>query len=106
MLFLINYKNALDIGDVNMNVLEHPKDKSKNAQLIITYKTIYISLYSMYVIDIVVEHILYKHESFCLWESFISGFLSNSTQDFITLDQFGLGVMALSDQFLTKKLKD
>ena len=93
-LFLVNYKNALDIGDVNLDVLEDPNEHDI---LIISYKTIYISLYTIMVIDLVKEKILYQHESFCLWESFISSFLQNSKKDFITLDQSGLGVMSLND---------
>ena len=48
---------------------------------------------------------VFRHESFCLWESVISGFLNGATNDYISLDQNGLGVMSLSQKFLTKQVE-
>jgi len=81
-MFIINYANKLDIGDVNLYVL---KDGRRN-ELIITYKTIYINIYTINVISLDTEMLIFRHESACLWESTVSGFLNTSTLDYISLD--------------------
>jgi hypothetical protein len=48
--FYIKYKNKLDIGDTNINVLRDPENRVK--ELVISYKTIYINTYNVIVIDI------------------------------------------------------
>jgi len=48
-MFLINYKNKLDIDDVDMFVLKESDQKHK---LVIAYKTIYINIYTIQVIDL------------------------------------------------------
>ena len=101
-MFFMNYRGKLEIGDVDMHILKEDGD----THLIVSYKTIYINVYSLKVIDLERRQVIYRHESFCLWETHVSGFLNNSTLDFISLDQNGLGVMALSSKFLTKQIKD
>lgn len=101
-MFFMNYRGKLEIGDVDMHIL----NEDDAANLIISYKTIYINVYCLKVIDLRTGQVIYRHESFCLWETHVSGFLNNSTLDFISLDQNGLGVMALSSKFLTKQIKD
>lgn len=51
---------------------------------------------------------IFRHESFCLWESTIYGFLNPSTNDFVSLDAKGLAVMALSEdcEMGMKELRD
>ena len=66
-MFLLNYQNKLDIGDVNMYVL---KERTRN-ELIISYKTIYINMYCIYVINLENLMVIFRHESFCLWESLV-----------------------------------
>ena len=85
--FLTKYKNKLDIGDVNLYVLEEKgvNDRARS-ELIITYKTIYINIYTINVISLDSGLLIFRHESACLWESAVSGFLNTSTLDFISLD--------------------
>jgi len=73
------------------------KERGRN-EMIISYKTIYINIYTLNVINLESENMIFRHESFCLWESTVYGFLNSSTLDFITLDSKGLAVMALSDE--------
>ena len=99
-MFLINYANKLDIEDVDMFILREGEQK----QLVIAYKTIYINIYTIHVLDLESGQLLYRHESSCLWETRVSGFLNDSTKDFIALDQKGIGVMALSSEFQMKEV--
>tara|TARA_B110000285_G_scaffold219587_1_gene270323 strand:+ start:1165 stop:1665 length:501 start_codon:yes stop_codon:yes gene_type:complete len=101
-MFLINQKNKLDIGDIDINIRIDNQYKSegkhscKNRQLLISYKSIYINTYSVFAINLDTESIIFRHESFCLWESKISSFLNSSTFDYISLQQQGISVLALS----------
>ena len=72
-------------------------EESERTELIITYKTIYVNIYTINVINIKNEMLIFRHESACLWESSVSGFLNTSTLDYISLDCSGLAVMALSE---------
>ena len=94
--FLIKWKNKLDIGDPNMFVLRNNEKGYK--ELIISYKTIFINTYNIICMDISVESdmlILFRHESFQLWESECVGILLNKNKDFITLNKQGMQVLSL-----------
>lgn len=64
--FYIKYKNKLDIGDCDINVLRDIDTKVK--ELVISYKTIYINTYNVIVIDIAnggsSNNVVFQHESF------------------------------------------
>ena len=62
--FFIKWKNKLDIADADLAVMRN-KDK-KYKELMVTYKTIYMNTYSVYVIDISNPDLwtLFRHESF------------------------------------------
>lgn len=78
-----------------MYVLSHT---SGLKELVISYKTIYINTYNVMVMDISVDgdqSILFRHESFQLWESESSGLLLDKNKDFITLNKNGMQVLAL-----------
>jgi len=89
--FLIKWKNKLDIGDPNIFVMRNYAKKLK--ELIISYKTIFINTYNVVCMDISVEDeqtLIFRHESFQLWESESSGFLLTENKDFITLNKSGM----------------
>ena len=72
-------------------------------QLILSYKTIYVNTYTINVIDIdfidgsgAEASMLFRHESFCLWETNIMSFLNHSTIDLVTLNNKGMVVTDLS----------
>jgi hypothetical protein len=57
-MFMINWENKLDIGDVNIEVREDRnwneflKREVVKRELVVGYKSIYINVYSVFVIDI------------------------------------------------------
>ena len=68
--FLIKWKNKSDIGDPYMCILED--EKTGIRELIISYKVIYINVYRIESMDISInedQRMLFRHESFQLWES-------------------------------------
>ena len=94
--FLIKWKNKLDIGDTNIFVLRNKEKGIK--EITISYKTIFINTYNVVVMDISKEQdksIIFRHESFQLWESQINGFLLSEHKDFVTLNRDGINVLAL-----------
>jgi hypothetical protein len=77
--FLIKWKNKLDIGDSNIFVLRSSGHRGQNIkEIIISYKTIFINTYNIVVMDIssvADQNLIFRHESFQLWESEINGIL-------------------------------
>jgi len=67
--FFLKYKNKLDIADADIAVMRNPGKALK--ELIVSYKSININTYNVYVVDISGEDPwpLIRHESFQLWES-------------------------------------
>ena len=67
-------------------------------EITISFKTIFINTYNVVVMDISKESeksLIFRHESFQLWESQINGFLLNEHKDFVTLNRDGINVLAL-----------
>jgi len=94
--FLIKWKNKLDIGDPNIFVLRNLAKGLK--ELIVSFKTIFINTYNVVCMDISVEDeqtLIFRHESFQLWESESQGFLLSENKDFITLSKSGMQVLSL-----------
>ena len=94
--FLIKWKNKLDIGDPNMVILRNYESKLK--ELIISYKVIFMNTYNVVCMDISVDNdqcILFRHESFQLWESECMGLLLSKNKDFIHLNKSGMHVLSL-----------
>jgi len=63
--FYIKYKNKLDIGDTDINVLRDIHGQIK--ELVICYKTIYINTYNVIILDIgesEKNNVVFRHESF------------------------------------------
>jgi hypothetical protein len=98
--FLIKWKNKLDIGEADMFIhSQQVKRKTGPEQcqhLVLGFKNIYINVYSIYVLDLEKNVIIYRHESFCLWESSIMSFYNSTMMDLITLSDQGINIMALS----------
>jgi hypothetical protein len=94
--FLIKWKNKLDIGDPNMFILRNYESKLK--ELIVSYKTIYINTYNVICMDVSIEDdqlMIFRHESFQLWESECMGLLLTENKDFIHLSKAGMHVLSL-----------
>lgn len=90
--YLVRWKNKLDISDTCMSFLKDENTGYK--ELIIGFKIIYINTYNLFCMDITVdnkESIIFRHESFQLWESPCNGLLlKNINRDFISLNKMGM----------------
>lgn len=94
--YLIKWKNKLDIGDTNIFLLRS-LDKGLK-ELIISYKTIFINTYNVICMDISVDDeqtVIFRHESFQLWESESMGILLTKNKDFVTLNKTGMQSLSL-----------
>lgn len=91
--FLVNWGNKLTIGDCNLHVLKNEECGFK--ELIVSFKCIYINTFNVNVIDLKENLIIFRHESFHLWESAVVGFLITAKFDFITLSKEGIKIIAL-----------
>lgn len=90
--YLINWTNKLDIGNCDLFMLEATEMDGKS--IVISYKSIGINTYNVFVIDLKTSLIKYWNESFQLWESPVKGFLL-STNDFMILSKDGMNLLAI-----------
>lgn len=92
--FLVKWKNKLDIAATCMHILKYPS--LGYSELVMGFKSIYVNVYNLFCIDISqegVEPIIFRHESFQLWESECSGLLlKNKSSDFVTINKAGLWI--------------
>jgi len=68
--FILRWKNKLDISDANVFIVRNKKKKFK--ELVVSFKTIFINVYNVCVMDISNHRnirTIFRHESFQLWES-------------------------------------
>lgn len=100
-IFLIKWKNRLDIDDSSIDIMRDEVTGLK--ELILAFKIIYINVYSVFAVDISVEDteaIQFRHESFQMFESECTGLmLNNETRDFVHCNNTGMYVMS----FMTNK---
>ena len=101
----MNVHNNLDISSVDMHVFTD--EITNKPQLLISYKTIFINVYTINVIDLVNDmdlngNLIYRHESFCLWENEIVSIMNQITRDLVILSNEGLSVMDLSSNIVTR----
>ena len=74
--YLVKWTNKLDIGDTNIYILRNKERHYK--EIVICYKTIFINIFNIMVLDIHHQSdqtMMYRHESFQLWESETKGLL-------------------------------
>ena len=105
--FILNVNNKLDIASVDMHVFTD--EVTDQRQLLISYKTIFINVYTINVIDLdndtdINGNLMYRHESFCLWETAIVSIMNKITRDLVILSNEGLGVMDLSSNVVTREV--
>ena len=95
--FFLTFFNKLDIGNANINIIKNVEKGYK--ELLISYKTIYMNTYTVQVIDISSsdQWTVFKHISFQMWETNISGFYVKRNKDFITINNQGINVIALGN---------
>jgi len=95
--------NKLDIADANMFVLKNEQHGYR--ELIVSYKTMYINTFNCMVIDLTDKLIIFRHESFQLWESQVRGFLTSKSHDFVILSREGICIIGLGSDD-ARKYKD
>ena len=94
----MRYLNKLDINDTNIYINHRSKD---SRELVISFKTIFINTFTIFVLDITTDDaktLLYRHESFQLWESDIQGVLLERSKDFISVNKDGIHVLSLASE--------
>lgn len=93
--FFLKYKNKLDIADADIAVMRNEKKRLK--ELVVSYKSININTYNVYVVDISGNDPwpLFRHESFQLWESQISAFYLEKSKDYVMINRDGISVLSL-----------
>ena len=101
---MINKNNRLDVDGCNMSIF---RDEAIDAPvLVVSYKSIYVNTYTINVINLNNGLLLFKYDTFCLWEIGIMSFLNDSTNDYITLTNSGMKITGLSSDFLSKVVHD
>lgn len=89
--------NKLDIGDANIVI----NNRGDSRELVLSYKTIYINTFTIMVLDIdssVSKTLIFRHESFQLWESQVWGILLDKSKDFLSVNKDGINVVALGSK--------
>jgi len=92
--FLIKWNNKLEIGDPNIYMFRSGPFK----ELIVSYKQIYVNTHNVVVMDADDDDeqtLIFRHESFQLWESEIQGLLLQQQKDFVILSKDGMNIVAL-----------
>jgi len=105
--FLIKWKNKLNVNDVNVFINRNAKHQFK--ELIVTFKSIYINIYSVIVLDISRirnMNMLYRHESFQLWEEKIMSIMLFNNMDLITVNKQGISVLAMGADLDKRAIKN
>lgn len=96
--YLINWENKLDIANCDLYLLTNKsRENNKANSIVVSYKSIGINTYNVFVIDLETELINYWHESYQLWESQVKGFLLTSN-DFLILSKNGINLLALGEK--------
>jgi hypothetical protein len=91
--YLINWCNKLDIGNCDLQLMKQPNDNGGiNEFIVVSYKSIGINTFNVFIIDLQDKLIKYWHEGYQLWESPVKGFLL-STNDFMILSKDGLQLL-------------
>ena len=98
--YIMQLRDNLDIGDASIHMLRNSEQNYK--EIIVCYKTIYINTYNINVIDLSniksttqMPHINFRHRSFQLWESGITGLLLQKKNDLVTVSRDGISVSSL-----------
>jgi len=99
--YLISWTNKLDIGNCDLHLMEEKRPQGEKGEptmnIVVSYKSIGINTFNVFVINLEDKLIKYWHEGYQLWESPVKGFLLN-TNDFLILSKDGINVLALGEK--------
>jgi hypothetical protein len=94
VMFYLTWKNGNEID--NVAIYLNRDNTFGMRELIVSYKQNYTNTHNLVIMDMGQSgNMVYKHESFALWEQSIRGFLVSKTKDFVTLSNKGLHITAL-----------
>jgi hypothetical protein len=97
--FMIKLPNRLNFGDVNITFINDPEKHYQ--EVVISYKTAYINTYNILVLEADTlgndQYIIYRHESFQLWESKIQGTILQNNFNFVIVNKDGMSALSLGN---------
>ena len=91
--YLINWPNKLDIGNCDLYSMKEGEDDN----IVISFKSIGINTYNVFVIDINTKLIRFWFEGNQFWEMPVKGFLLD-THDFMWLNKDGINVICIAER--------
>jgi len=93
--YVIKWENKLEIDDAALQIFDKGTEKDKDKWIVVSYKSIHVNTYTVFVVDIESSRIQFRHDNYQLWESPVLGFLNNYQNDFIILNKEGTSFLPL-----------
>jgi hypothetical protein len=111
--FLYTWRVQLEIGDASIDMFEGDgKASEKNfnyKEMILSFKTAFNNTFNIFVLDMSKEEsenrVVFRHESFQMWESKIFAFMNNATNEYVLLSSKGVHLVAIGSED-TRVVKD
>lgn len=99
--FLIKWQNKLEIADTALHYMKIERKNLKGeiiktAEIVVSYKSIFINQYTIFVLEINTGLIKFWMEGYQLWESPVTGLMSSSN-DFLICNKYGLSFIPLGN---------
>lgn len=97
--FLMRWMSKLEMDNAALHIIEVERNqicgkKVKKREIVVSSKTIFNNLYTIFVIDLETNQVRFRFESNHLWEHEAKGFIT-SFNDFILLNHEGLAFVPL-----------
>jgi hypothetical protein len=100
--FLFTWKVQLEIGDASIYMYEGDNHKFHFKEMILSFKTAFNNTYNIFVLDMSKEQcdnrVIFRHESFQMWESKIYAFMNLSTKEYVLLSSKGVHIVAIGSE--------
>lgn len=96
--YVLKWENKLEIGDASVQCFDKTTDTAHVDTLVVSYKSIHVNSYTVFVIDIDSGRLKFKHENYQLWESPVIGFLNTFSNDYVILNKEGTSFVPLGKQ--------
>ena len=106
--YLIKWNTKLQLGNANVYIQRSGILNCK--EIIVSYKQIYVNTFNVLVIDLseakcdsgqdVTHHglnMIFRHESFQLWQQTVRSLLLTGRKDFLTINKQGISLLVLGD---------
>lgn len=94
--YVIKWENKLEIDNASLDsFISNDEDTEDQTNLIVSYKSIHVNTYTVFLINIETGRIQFKHDNYQLWESPVLGFLNTFQNDFVILNKEGTSFLPL-----------